>query len=106
MVLVTASYRELNISVTHKLCYYRATEICPISSVVERFIDIEEAGSSILPSDTAVHKERQCLSIAVLCVASKLLCLRAAVSDGDMFYSLPRNKTVESGEEVLMSVAN
>ncbi len=29
---------------------------CAISSVVERFIDIEEAGSSILPSRTELRK--------------------------------------------------
>jgi len=36
----------------------------------------------------------------------KLLFFRASVRDGDMFYSLPRNKTVESGSRVLMNVVN
>jgi hypothetical protein len=38
-------------------------------------------------------------------VASKLLCLRAFVRDGNMFYFPLGDKTVESGEEVLMSVS-
>ncbi len=77
----------------------------PIAQLVERLPFKEMVPGSSPGGRTQVKQKDYSFRNSLFVLETELLQFRACVRDGDMFYFLPENKTVESGLEVVRSVS-